>query len=198
MEAFKVFKIKVYVVLFAVLFLLSPCLFATEQKSYNAIGFDLYGVSYNQYSLSYERLLFQHLSLGIAFGYSPQGLFNFYGSESNYSSYFLFQLDAKSYLFSNQLKDLYIGCGTQLDIAPNPLILKYGNSSGNSSAILAMYGELGWKFIFKGNAGFFIDPCILFYTATPVGILVNAESDSMIWGYKLWAPMMTVTFGYMF
>jgi hypothetical protein len=170
--------------------------FADGPKPANAIGFDVYGVSYNQYAFSYERMVARHTSVGVALGYSPQALFNFYGAESDYTSYFLFQLDAKSYLSGDRMKDLYFGCGAQFDLAPNPLNFKYGDAADHSSAVLAVYAEIGWKWLLQGDAGWYVDPCFLVYAAAPIKTRIRPEAGALVWGYKLLAPMMSVTLGY--
>jgi hypothetical protein len=140
-------RIKALLIIIMMLFVCK--IIAQEPDATQSFSIDLWGITYNQYSLSYERLLGKHISICGTIGYSPQGLFNFYGNESNYSSYFLFQLDAKSYILSNKMKDLYMGCGIQFDIAPNPLVIKYSDTINNSSAVLATYAEVGWKFFYS-------------------------------------------------
>jgi hypothetical protein len=191
-------RVKLSWALLCLLALACPYGFADEGEPRNALGTDVYGATYNQYSISYERLFFKHFSAGLALGYSPLSLYNFYGSETDYTSYFLFQSDFKSYLLNDELKNLYVGFGVQMDLAPNPLNYKYGAVDYPSSSILATYGQAGWKFIVDKKSGFFIDPAIMFYTMTPLGITVNAAAAPKTWGYKLWAPMMMVTLGFIF
>jgi hypothetical protein len=164
----------------------------------NSIGFDLFAVSYDQYSVSYERLLIPHLSASVALGFSPLAAFNAFGTESGFTSYLLVQAEARSYVLGDNLKDLYIGFGYSLAFAPNLLEYKDLAIGFDSSVALNSYGEIGWRFLLAGKGGFYIDPNLFWLTTTPLPLSIAASAKKAKWGYRLSQPLIAISIGHEF
>ena len=72
----------------------------------NAVGFDIAGPFYNQYLVSYERLVIDHLSVNIAGGGSPKAEYL-----SPTFRYLYFQTEIRGYPLSKSIDKLYTGFG---------------------------------------------------------------------------------------
>ena len=180
-------------------FLLLQAISAEEDPLYkNAIGFDIAGPFYNQYLVSYERLVVEHLSVDIAAGGSPNAE---YLSPSFRYSYF--QTEIRGYPLSKSIDKLYTGFGVGMYFSDTLIDFSQWNlmQDKKGSTAAAVYGEVGWKFIIPAkNKGFafFIDPSVYLYSISPLSLSTVGTSDINPFVYKPFSAMCYITAGIAF
>jgi hypothetical protein len=163
----------------------------------NALGVDTAGFFYNQYVMSYERLVLEHLSLCASAGGSPEAEFL-----TPTFRYLYFQAEARGYPLSSSLSGLYTGFGVSMYFSDTLLdFSRWGiDRDSKGSTAIATLGEIGWKFIFPINdsLSFFIDPNVYIYTIHPLAFSTASTTEEKPFVYKPFSAMCAISVGLAF
>lgn len=159
-----------------------------------SVGFDLFGLTYNQFAVYLEVPLAPTLSMTTALAYSPAG-----GWQPDFEYWYL-QTELRSYLHPTSRKEFYSGFGLALYLSPNLMDFSRWNPSpsGTSSSVFGAYGLLGYKYFPDGSSGFYVDPNLMLYALAPLNVRFPDATEKGAFFYKPAAPMANLVAGWEF
>jgi len=159
-----------------------------------SLGFDVFGLTYDQFAVSIEVPMANSLSATMVVGYSPAG-----GWQPGFEYWYL-QSEVRSYQNQSHRQDLYTGFGLALYLSPN--LLNFANWTptplGTSSSVFGAYGLVGYKYFPDPTGGFYLDPSFLMYALAPLNLPTPGAPTKGTFFYKQAAPMANLVGGWEF